>query len=388
MYRPGWAATLASTTVPNPLGGVTLHAIRSVFVEGFGRFGSPMETGDVGPLNLLVGENDTGKTWVLKLLYAVTRSVEEYWRKREGPEPASLEDLFTRKLKWTFLPGEAEFRIGGLVTLGQREARIRVEWYGGHLEAQWGAGAIRHLGGCDVDGLEALRGGSASFMGPKEILTIAEAIRATRVRLELPAFDDTAYDLLLDYEQDVPRGRLQDVTYEALEYLSDAVGGGEVVRDSDGRIWWMPAAGGRSARKLPIAQAAEGIRKVGVLFRLLRNRRINPNAGGFLFVDEPEANLHPRAEVLFAELLHTLARSGIQVFVATHSYFVAKRLEQLARSDDGASTHRLIELRRGSERREVTLEARPLRLGLPAGNPIVDESLRLLDRDVALDLEE
>lgn len=63
-----------------------------------------------------------------------------------------------------------------------------------------------------------------------------------------------------------------------------------------------------------------------------------------LFVDEPEVNLHPKAIVLFAEMLHEFAQSGIQVYITTHSYFLLKRLEQLARAHH--TDYTLLDLRK------------------------------------------
>lgn len=129
-------------------------------------------------------------------------------------------------------------------------------------------------------------------------------------------------------------------------------------------------------------QTAEGIKKIGILSRLMRNRRLTPAGGCMLFVDEPEVNLHPKAIVLFAEMLHEFAQSGIQVYLTTHSYFLLKRLEQLAR--EKKTDYALLDLRK-QEGAGVTGTVTKLAKGLPQ-NPIVEESLSLFDRDVQLDL--
>ncbi|MBP6815093.1 MAG: ATP-binding protein, partial [Burkholderiaceae bacterium] len=129
-------------------------------------------------------------------------------------------------------------------------------------------------------------------------------------------------------------------------------------------------------------QTAEGIKKIGILSRLMRNRRLTPAGGCMLFVDEPEVNLHPKAIVLFAEMLHEFAQSGIQVYLTTHSYFLLKRLEQLARAN--ATDYSLLDLRK-QEGAGVTGTVSRLADGLPQ-NPIVEESLKLFDQDVQLDL--
>ncbi|MCK7575643.1 MAG: ATP-binding protein [Chromatiales bacterium] len=152
--------------------------------------------------------------------------------------------------------------------------------------------------------------------------------------------------------------------------------GGEVEMDARG-IWFK-----RGNERYNMHQTAEGIKKIGILHRLMRNRRLTPTGGCLLFVDEPETNLHPKAVVRFAEMLFEYARSGIQVYLTTHSYFLLKRLEQLAREAQTDDT--LLDLRR-DEGLGVQGYTTRLADGLP-DNPIIEQSLALFDEDVRLDL--
>lgn len=52
---------------------------------------------------------------------------------------------------------------------------------------------------------------------------------------------------------------------------------------------------------------------------------------GYLFWDEPEANLNPKLIKVIAALLLSLSEHGIQVVVATHSFFLLKELDILSR---------------------------------------------------------
>jgi hypothetical protein len=47
---------------------------------------------------------------------------------------------------------------------------------------------------------------------------------------------------------------------------------------------------------------------------------------GYLFWDEPEANLNPRLVVMVADVLAELARGGVQIFVTTHDFLLARRI--------------------------------------------------------------
>ncbi len=77
---------------------------------------------------------------------------------------------------------------------------------------------------------------------------------------------------------------------------------------------------------------AEGLRKIATLVRLVQGGWLKP--GSTLFWDEPEVNLNPilMDEVIGAIL--TLARSGVQVFLATHSYVILKELEVQSTQED------------------------------------------------------
>ena len=55
---------------------------------------------------------------------------------------------------------------------------------------------------------------------------------------------------------------------------------------------------------------------------------------GYLFWDEPEANLNPRLIKSVALAILSLARDGIQVFVATHSLFLLRELEIQSQTDE------------------------------------------------------
>lgn len=350
---------------------------RSLTVENFVAFQQRLEWKAHASLNVIIGENDTGKTHLLKLLYAMARAIEDYGKKKAGPEPKELSDLLAHKLRWTFLPQKME--LGRLVSRGAGNRLIAdLCWnVGGRLRFSFGKDTTSKIVEIDTNGLPELQGNKASFLPPKEILSIFDAIVATRETAEIAAFDDTYYDLVQDYRQPPTKGKLQENIRQVFVHLENVTGGGEVELEKDGSIVFR-----RGKEVFNMHQTAEGIKKIGILSRLMRNRRLTPAGGCMLFVDEPEVNLHPKAIVVFAEMLHEFAQSGIQVYLTTHSYFLLKRLEQLAR--EAKADYSLLDLRK-QEGAGVTGTASKLAGGLPQ-NPIVEESLRLFDRDVQLDL--
>ena len=346
-------------------------------LEGFAIFKQPLQWHDHGGLNLIIGENDTGKTHLLKLLYAVSRAAEECWKKAEGPEPVELSEILATKLRWVFLPHRLE--LGRLVSRGgNHRLKAQIGWRDkGSLRFAYGKDTTSKIMELHSDGLSALKGIRANYLPPKEILSIFDAIVATRETQEVAAFDDTYYDLVKDFRQPPTAGRWQRNVEKAVKQLDEVTCGGEVELNANG-IWFK-----RGNELYNMHQTAEGIKKIGILHRLMRNRRLSPTGGCLLFVDEPETNLHPKAIVRFAEMLFEYARSGIQVYATTHSYFLMKRLEQLAR-DTKNSDATLLDLRRNAGG-EVHGQSSRLAEGLP-DNPIIEQSMRLFDEDVRIDL--
>ncbi|MBN8437009.1 MAG: AAA family ATPase [Candidatus Accumulibacter sp.] len=352
-------------------------AFKSLAVENFVAFQKRLEWREHASLNVIIGENDTGKTHLLKLLYSMARAIEDYARKKAGPEPKELSELLAHKLRWAFLPQKLE--LGRLVSRGSgNRLSVNLGWNtGGHLKFAFGKDTTTRIVEIDTHRVADLGGSKASFLPPKEILSIFDAIVATRETVEIASFDDTYYDLVQDYRQPPTSGNLQANIKKALVHLENVTGSGEVEMEKDGNIVFR-----RGKEVFNMHQTAEGIKKIGILSRLMRNRRLTPAGGCMLFVDEPEVNLHPKAIVLFAEMLHEFAQSGIQVYLTTHSYFLLKRLEQLAREKN--TDYSLLDLRK-QDGAGVTGTVSKLADGLPQ-NPIVEESLRLFDRDVQLDL--
>ena len=119
-----------------------MTALKSLCVENFVAFQQPLKWTQHASLNVIIGENDTGKTHLLKLLYAMSRSIEDHSKKQAGPEPKELSELLAQKLRWTFLPQKLE--LGRLVTRGSGN-RLSVElcWNaGGHLKFRFGKDTV------------------------------------------------------------------------------------------------------------------------------------------------------------------------------------------------------------------------------------------------------
>jgi predicted ATPase len=118
---------------------------------------------------------------------------------------------------------------------------------------------------------------------------------------------------------------------------------------------------------------AEGIKKIAILDYLLGNGYLSENS--IIFIDEPESNLHPEMISKLLDIIAMLANHGIQFFIASHSYFVIKKLFLIAQEQQMS-----IPVLSYQNNQWVQSD---LKEDLP-DNPIVDESIRLYEEQLDL----
>ena len=80
-----------------------------------------------------------------------------------------------------------------------------------------------------------------------------------------------------------------------------------------------------NGRSFSLPVTAMGIANIGILALLIERKVLDE--GSFLFIDEPEAHLHPAWQVIMAKTLFELSRQGVKVVIATHSADILKWLE-------------------------------------------------------------
>jgi len=110
-----------------------------------------------------------------------------------------------------------------------------------------------------------------------------------------------------------------DIFQDLHDELVQAIGGKLVISDSDELLFQ------EKDKSFPLSLAATGVTNLGFLGLLIEKNILDK--GTFLFIDEPEAHLHPAWQVIMAEILFELARQGVKVVIATHSVDIIKWLE-------------------------------------------------------------
>lgn len=325
-------------------------------------------------INLIIGENDTGKTYLLKILYCLARSVEEYKKRQSSDPKLHWQDVLAEKLRWIFQPPDLE--LGKLVHKGTNELSVNAQLSDNEsIGFVFGDKTTKKIIRFTPSSLSNFPVFNALFIPPKEIMTVMEAIDATRYQLEIIGFDDTYIDLIRALRLPQTRGSLQKELVNSMKLMENVMGGGQILMERNQFIFK------RGNEKYSMSQTAEGIKKIGILNRLIRNRLLNKNS--ILFLDEPEVNLHPKAIVSLVNLLFNLAQLGVQIYIATHSYFILKRFELLARQYNQSIPVCVLSR---NKTQDIQTEFYNLADGMPP-NPITDVSIELYEQEVKLDIE-
>lgn len=105
--------------------------------------------------------------------------------------------------------------------------------------------------------------------------------------------------------------------------ISDILGGKLELSDS-GDISFKDST---SSKNISINLTATGVTNLGIIGLLLKRNVIAK--GSFVFVDEPEVNLHPAWQKVMVETLYQLSLNGINVVIASHSLDMMKYIETI-----------------------------------------------------------
>ena len=146
----------------------------------------------------------------------------------------------------------------------------------------------------------------STFIPAKEILSNAPGFRSLYKQHEIHV--EEIYSDIIDRAY-LPPLRKRTNAVRRIEKRLEAAIGGRVT--DEGEELFVENGNG----KIEFMLLAEGLRKLGLLWLLVRNGSL-PN-GSVLFWDEPEANLNPGLLTVVVDVLLQLQRSGVQILIAT-----------------------------------------------------------------------
>ena len=295
-------------------------AITRVKLENFTVF----ESLDLEPspgINVLLGANGTGKTHLMKVCYAALAS---------GDDPPSN---FYYKLRSCFLPHNRS--LSRLIVRDDPDKTARLDIFRGDSfvrgDLHKPIGGVALLTGAQASDDWNFSPWCATYIPTKDMLANAPGFRSLYAAREVH-FEETYQDILDRAYLPPLRNPAEFVPSRVLERLEEELGGKVTIH---GEEFFLADKDG----EIEFTLLAEGHRKLGLLWLLIRNGSLKP--GAVLFWDEPETNLNPKLYGVVIDVLLELQRVGVQVFLATHDYVILRELDLQAQEEDEVAFHSL-----------------------------------------------
>lgn len=336
------------------------NKITSVCMNNFGTI-SEFACEQFSNINLIIGENGTGKTFLLKALYSATRAIEEYKR---GDDIRTINEVLAEKLRWTFQVD----KLGDMVTRSSDESlNFKMVLGADSVGYQFSQSAASKVGTAVAP--SGRREANSVFIPAKEVLSLYSVILKSREIDKSFGFDDTYYDLARALRISPKKGRNYS-TFSKSRHALNSVIDGKVEYDEASGKWFYR---NNRSQKFAIGATSEGVKKISIMDRLLSNGYLNNQS--IIFIDEVESALHPTAIFEYLEMLSEIANHmNLQFFISSHSYHVIKKLALIAKRNPGLVTCISLTKDRGPEISDLSE-------GMP-DNSIIDASIRLYEEEI------
>ncbi|MCD7892187.1 MAG: AAA family ATPase [Erysipelotrichaceae bacterium] len=251
-------------------------------------------------INVILGSTGTGKTSILKLLYASL-----YWSQEENRNCVrNLSSYFSSSIdnddllrniyhrdqysSYKVKSDKCEFVYS---SLGERGVYSFKQWVGLNIPA--------------------------IYIPSDEMLSNSKSFFNITSEDQIP-YDATQNDIIINAS--FPEA--DNLSFKTLSILNkfDNILKSKVIFEDD--EFFFETEGGR---KVPFIFESTATKKFGLLSKLLRNGFLEP--GSVLLWDEPENGIHPELFPFLADILLDLEDNDVQVFITTNSYSLAKQLE-------------------------------------------------------------
>ena len=259
-------------------------------------------------INVFIGENGTGKTHLLKIIYAICGC-----ERLESTENKKTQD-FNEKIRACFQTKDLAKLTSNHVDDITRSKNTIIEAFIDDNKHHYQF-VIKQTGEfAGTAYIPKFKGAiPVVFIPAKEMLTHARLEKDFLVR-DVP-FDITLIDILIKAGVSTLKHLPENIS-AVLDRIAQIIDG-KVVYNND-RYFIQKQNGSL----IEFAVEAEGFKKLGLIYRLIETGYLNK--GSVLIWDEPEANMNPKLIPVIVEILLELSLYGVQVFIATHEYNLMK----------------------------------------------------------------
>lgn len=272
-------------------------------------------------INVIFGENSTGKSALLKVMYAAMKSISEVKNGKTEITNEKVENIMIDKLAGVFMPENDS--VGRLVgrQQGSNRADIRIGLSDNEeLYMGFGNRQTRHMD-FNMNSDMKIDDFVPVFIPPKEIISSTSNFTSLYDDYHI-AIDETYYDLARLLMRPLKKGPNTNEQNVVFTEFSKIMNGNVFQKDNK---FYLKVKG---SGEFEMGLVSEGYRKLSTLIYLILSGSLNKNA--ILFWDEPETNMNPKLISHVTDALIKLSQMGVQIFVSTHSYFVQQSFNLFA----------------------------------------------------------
>lgn len=274
------------------------------------------ELSSKNPLTVLVAPNRGGKTQILYLLYAIFRG---HWKASRWTDSKEIEQqnlintfLNIEELSDVFLFNNNE----DYVNWNAQNASVNLKdrkYFDVQLDFSKSTKSIR-------DEFPATYPFQKSpiYLSPAGIGDFYKGIKAiVRFYPDHKIISSAITDFLDDLFIVEGNNASSTINLELLESFQAKFGATPFIQNNAIQIQ-------EGKNQLPIEQAASGLKSLSWLYLMIKHDLL----GEVLFLDEPEVNLHPLYQDKLAAFIGELIKSGVKVFLSTHSDYLLESINK------------------------------------------------------------
>ncbi len=269
-------------------------------------------------INVICGENSTGKTTLLKVMYSVLKPLGKGYKELATKEEE--EKIFVNKLQGVFRPDD--MKIGRLVSRKQGSNRTDFSLTIDNEQKLCIGFGNRQENHADIkiDQVKTAGKFDVIYIPTKEMISTTEHFTTLYEEYHID-FEEMYYDLAKLLDRPLSKGPNTNEQNEILKSFEEIMEGQIIQRD---KKFYLKISG---KGEFEMGLLSDGYRKLSMIVYLILSGSLNKNT--VLFWDEPETNMNPKMIRPIVKALATLAKMGVQVFVTTHDYFVQQEFNML-----------------------------------------------------------
>ena len=288
--------------------------IKKLTLNNFMAFGNA-EMNWADNINIICGENSTGKTTLLKVMYSVIKPFSNI--NRENLTKEMEEQLFVKKLQGVFRPDE--MKIGRLVSRKQGSNRTE---FSVDMEKQqkitvgFGNRQENHAD-VSIEQGEKARKYDVIYIPTKEMISTVEHFVSLYDEYHID-FEEMYYDLAKLLDRPLSKGPNTIEQNQVLSNLEDIMKG-QIVQKNKKFYFKIKGEG-----EFEMGLLSDGYRKLSMIIYMILSGSLNKNT--ILFWDEPETNMNPKMIRPIVQAMVALAQMGVQIFEDYVGKYLADRV--------------------------------------------------------------